>query len=177
MTSRPAPNRPLFRAAGVLADRIGTSVRQRSAESRLGRAMGAGEVIYLVAPAGHPNYGDELIARTWLRHLTRVRPNATIVLDCHSPGTATTLLRDAHPNMLVVDTLWQLTTYAAEAEQPVPWEWVTAAALDLGLHINIVQLPGLGGVIRMAPPLTISETELHDGVDKLEQAIAGAVAQ
>jgi hypothetical protein len=28
----------------------------------------------------------------------------------------------------------------------------------------------------MAPPLTISETELHDGVDKLEQAIAGAVA-
>lgn len=133
MTSRPAPNRPLFRAAGVLADRIGTSVRQRSAESRLGRAMGAGEVIYLVAPAGHPNYGDELIARTWLRHLTRVRPNATIVLDCHSPGTATTLLRDAHPNMLVVDTLWQLTTYAAEAEQPVPWEWVTAAALDSGL--------------------------------------------
>ncbi len=54
---------------------------------------------------------------------------------------------------------------------------VTAAALDLGLHINIVQLPGLGGVIRMAPPLTISEIELHDGVDKLEQAIAGAVAQ
>jgi 2,2-dialkylglycine decarboxylase (pyruvate) len=54
---------------------------------------------------------------------------------------------------------------------------VTAAALDLGLHINIVQLPGLGGVIRLAPPLTISEAELHDGVDKLEQAIASAVAQ
>lgn len=53
---------------------------------------------------------------------------------------------------------------------------VTAAALDLGLHINIVQLPGLGGVIRMAPPLTIAEDELHLGIDLLEQAIATALA-
>lgn len=133
VTRRPATDRPLFRTAGILADRIGTSVRHRTADSRLGRAMGTGEVIYLVAPAGHPNYGDELIARTWLRHLARVRPNATVVLDCHSPGTATTLLHDAHPNMLVVDTLWQLTTYAADAGQQDPWEWVSSAALDSGL--------------------------------------------
>ena len=52
---------------------------------------------------------------------------------------------------------------------------VTAAALELGLHINIVQLPGLGGVIRMAPPLTIAESDLHQGIDLLEQAIAEAL--
>jgi 2,2-dialkylglycine decarboxylase (pyruvate) len=53
---------------------------------------------------------------------------------------------------------------------------VTAAALELGLHINIVQLPGLGGVIRMAPPLTVSDDELHQGLDRLEAAIAGSVS-
>jgi 2,2-dialkylglycine decarboxylase (pyruvate) len=52
---------------------------------------------------------------------------------------------------------------------------VTSAALDRGLHINIVQLPGLGGVIRMAPPLTIAESELHEGVDRLEQALVDAL--
>ncbi len=52
---------------------------------------------------------------------------------------------------------------------------VTSAALELGLHINIVQLPGLGGVIRMAPPLTISEDDLHHGVDLLESALAVAM--
>ena len=52
---------------------------------------------------------------------------------------------------------------------------VTAAALELGLHINIVQLPGLGGVIRMAPPLTIAEPDLHRGIDLLEQAIIEAL--
>ncbi|MCG7631095.1 polysaccharide pyruvyl transferase family protein [Gordonia McavH-238-E] len=133
MTRRPATARPLFRTAGILADRIGTAVRHRTADSRLAREMGADEVIYLVAPAGHPNYGDELIARTWLRHLARVRPNATVVLDCHSPGTATTLLRDAHPDLLVVDTLWQMTTYAAEAESQSPWSWVASAVIDAGL--------------------------------------------
>lgn len=52
---------------------------------------------------------------------------------------------------------------------------VTAAALELGLHINIVQLPGLGGVIRMAPPLTVSEDELHSGIDMLEAALGQAL--
>jgi 2,2-dialkylglycine decarboxylase (pyruvate) len=48
---------------------------------------------------------------------------------------------------------------------------VTSACLDRGLHLNIVQLPGMGGIFRIAPPLTISETELHDGLDILEQSI------
>ena len=48
---------------------------------------------------------------------------------------------------------------------------VTEACLEGGLHMNIVQLPGMGGIFRIAPPLTIEETDLHDGVDILENAI------
>ncbi|GLY17425.1 aspartate aminotransferase family protein [Kineosporia rhizophila] len=48
---------------------------------------------------------------------------------------------------------------------------VTEACLEGGLHMNIVQLPGMGGIFRIAPPLTIDETDLHDGVDILENAL------
>ncbi|MEO9328830.1 polysaccharide pyruvyl transferase family protein [Gordonia aurantiaca] len=116
-----------------LAGRVNSSARRRVDDSYVGRSLGAGEVIYLVAPTGHPNYGDEIIARTWLRHLARIRPNATVVLDCHSPGSANALLRDAHPKMIVVDTLWQLTDYAKDAEPGDPWSWVARAAVDSGI--------------------------------------------
>lgn len=53
---------------------------------------------------------------------------------------------------------------------------VTAECLALGLHMNIVQLPGMGGVFRIAPPLTVSADELDLGVDILDQAIGKAVA-
>ncbi|MEV0998261.1 aspartate aminotransferase family protein [Nonomuraea sp. NPDC050202] len=48
---------------------------------------------------------------------------------------------------------------------------VTSACLERGLHMNIVQLPGMGGIFRIAPPLTISEDELHTGLDILEASI------
>lgn len=48
---------------------------------------------------------------------------------------------------------------------------VTVACLERGLHMNIVQLPGMGGIFRIAPPLTISEAELHAGLDILEDAL------
>lgn len=48
---------------------------------------------------------------------------------------------------------------------------VTAACLDRGLHMNIVQLPGMGGIFRIAPPLTITETELHAGLDILDETL------
>ncbi|GAC52456.1 polysaccharide pyruvyl transferase family protein [Gordonia amicalis] len=116
-----------------LASRMGASARRRAGESYVGRALGSGEVIYLIAPTGYPNYGDELIARTWLRHLTRIRPHATVILDCHNPGSATALMGDAHPNLLVVDTLWQLTNHAPGIEPDAPWAWVGRAVLDSGL--------------------------------------------
>ncbi|MFJ2028518.1 aspartate aminotransferase family protein [Streptosporangium sp. NPDC087985] len=48
---------------------------------------------------------------------------------------------------------------------------ITSACLERGLHMNIVQLPGMGGIFRIAPPLTISDDELHTGVDILEASL------
>lgn len=49
---------------------------------------------------------------------------------------------------------------------------VTAACLKRGLHMNIVQLPGMGGIFRIAPPLTITESELDEGLGILGDALA-----
>ncbi|MFE7566427.1 aspartate aminotransferase family protein [Streptomyces sp. NPDC057539] len=51
---------------------------------------------------------------------------------------------------------------------------VTRRCLELGLHTNIVQLPGMGGVLRIAPPLTATEDELSLGLTILDEAIGGA---
>lgn len=53
---------------------------------------------------------------------------------------------------------------------------VTAECFELGLHMNIVQLPGMGGVFRIAPPLTVSEEELDMGLEMLDQAMAKAMS-
>lgn len=52
---------------------------------------------------------------------------------------------------------------------------VTRRCLELGLHLNIVQLPGMGGIFRIAPPLTVSEEELARGLAILDEAIGDAV--
>ena len=48
---------------------------------------------------------------------------------------------------------------------------VTEACLRRGLHLNIVQLPGMGGIFRMAPPLTVDEADLELGLKILDEAI------
>jgi 2,2-dialkylglycine decarboxylase (pyruvate) len=48
---------------------------------------------------------------------------------------------------------------------------VTRRCLELGLHMNVVQLPGMGGVFRIAPPLTSTTAELDLGLEILDQAI------
>jgi 2,2-dialkylglycine decarboxylase (pyruvate) len=48
---------------------------------------------------------------------------------------------------------------------------VTERCLELGLHMNIVQLPGMGGTFRIAPPLTATQEELDLGLTILDQAI------
>ncbi|NGO43468.1 aspartate aminotransferase family protein [Streptomyces ureilyticus] len=53
---------------------------------------------------------------------------------------------------------------------------VTRRCLELGLHMNIIQFPGMGGVLRMAPPLTATEEELSLGLTILDQAIAETCA-
>ena len=48
---------------------------------------------------------------------------------------------------------------------------VTARCLELGLHMNVVQLREMGGAFRIAPPLTATEEEIDRGVALLDQAI------
>lgn len=48
---------------------------------------------------------------------------------------------------------------------------VTARCAELGLHMNIVQLPGMGGTFRIAPPLTATEAEIRRGVEILDAAL------
>ncbi|MFG1607452.1 aspartate aminotransferase family protein [Actinoplanes sp. NPDC049265] len=50
---------------------------------------------------------------------------------------------------------------------------VTRRCLELGLHMNVVQLPGMGGVFRIAPPLTATRDELSEGLAILDQALSG----
>ncbi|MFC8872893.1 aspartate aminotransferase family protein [Streptomyces sp. NPDC057148] len=51
---------------------------------------------------------------------------------------------------------------------------VTARCFELGLHMNIVQLPGMGGIFRIAPPLTAGDDEIARGVDILDEALTDA---
>jgi 2,2-dialkylglycine decarboxylase (pyruvate) len=48
---------------------------------------------------------------------------------------------------------------------------VTARCLDLGLNVNIVKFPGLGSVLRIAPPLTIAPEEIDLGLEILDRAL------
>jgi len=53
---------------------------------------------------------------------------------------------------------------------------ITRRCLELGLHMNIVQLPGIGGTFRIAPPLTSTNDEIALGLEILDQAIGEVVA-
>ena len=52
---------------------------------------------------------------------------------------------------------------------------ITRECMTLGLSMNIVQLPGMGGVFRIAPPLTVSDAEIDLGLALLKQAVANVV--
>src|SRR6185312_1082521 len=53
---------------------------------------------------------------------------------------------------------------------------VTRRCGELGLHMNIVQLPGMGGTFRIAPPLTASDAEIDHGLAVLDTALADVTA-
>ncbi|WP_323118716.1 aspartate aminotransferase family protein [Burkholderia alba] len=48
---------------------------------------------------------------------------------------------------------------------------ITDRCLRHGLHMNIVQLKGFSDVFRLAPPLTISDAEIDEALDKLDISI------
>jgi 2,2-dialkylglycine decarboxylase (pyruvate) len=49
---------------------------------------------------------------------------------------------------------------------------ITRRCLELGLSMNIVSLPGLAAVWRIAPPLTSTAAQIDEGLAILDQAIA-----
>lgn len=90
------------------------------------------KALYLIAEPGYPNFGDELIAREWLRYLARQCPDREVIVDCARPGPAAMILRGAHPHAEFTDTMRRLGT-----ENPFPYDGpigdiagFVAAALD-----------------------------------------------
>jgi len=98
---------------------------------------------YVVAPVGHPNYGDELIAASWLRELAVMAPDADVWVDTHSPGPAAVLLDGIHPRAKFTDTLWRL-CWEAPSEDP----WQAAAWVREAVH-NPGMMPRLHGGIEL----------------------------
>ncbi len=49
---------------------------------------------------------------------------------------------------------------------------VTTRCIELGLNVNIIRFPGLGSVLRIAPPLTITPDEIDLGLEILDKALA-----
>ncbi|WWC69759.1 uncharacterized protein I206_103702 [Kwoniella pini CBS 10737] len=54
---------------------------------------------------------------------------------------------------------------------------ISARAMETGLSCNVVQLKGMGGTFRIAPPLTILEEEILEGIDILDKAFAYVLDQ
>lgn len=75
--------------------------------------------LYLIGSTGYPNFGDEAIARVWLRWLALHHPDDEVWLDCGWPGSATVLLADAHPRLRCVDTLFSVLARTIDVEESV----------------------------------------------------------
>jgi 2,2-dialkylglycine decarboxylase (pyruvate) len=54
---------------------------------------------------------------------------------------------------------------------------VMEEAMLRGLSMNIVKLPGMGGVFRIAPPLTVSDEEIDQGIGIMSDALQAAIAK
>jgi len=63
----------------------------------------------------------------------------------------------------------------SKAPMPALGATISRRCMELGLSMNVVQLPGLGGVFRIAPPLTVSEEEIDLGLQLLGRAIGDSL--
>lgn len=54
---------------------------------------------------------------------------------------------------------------------------VSTRAMELGLSCNVVQLKGMGGTFRIAPPLTITPEEIAEGIAIMDKAFAEVLAE
>ncbi|MGN0102483.1 MAG: polysaccharide pyruvyl transferase family protein [Dietzia sp.] len=102
-TRRAAPASRLRRLARRRLDSV-----RAVADARWGPPREDDRPVYLVAPAGHPNHGDEQLLAGWLRFLRYRLPGTPVVVDCHTPGQAAVLHHAEHPDVVFTDTLWRL---------------------------------------------------------------------
>jgi len=60
-----------------------------------------------------------------------------------------------------------------ESKEPAPelGHRISDRCLELGLSMNIVRLPGMSGVFRIAPPLSVTKEEIDLAISILDQAI------
>ncbi|OAA59210.1 aminotransferase class-III [Niveomyces insectorum RCEF 264] len=65
---------------------------------------------------------------------------------------------------------------ATKAPGPALGQAVSDRAMARGLSCNIVNLPGMGGVFRIAPPVTVTPEEIEEGVRILDEAFEYALA-
>ena len=127
---------------------------------------------------------DPLAASVALTVLTVVERDGLVeraaVLGRHL-GTRLAALRDRHEQVGDVRGrgLLQGIELVADKVSKAPADdlgaRVTAECLQRGLHMNIVQLPGMGGIFRIAPPLTITDAELDAGLDILSDALTACL--
>ncbi|BEI87859.1 uncharacterized protein CcaverHIS019_0105770 [Cutaneotrichosporon cavernicola] len=54
---------------------------------------------------------------------------------------------------------------------------ISERCMQLGLSCNVVQLKGMGGTFRIAPPLTITPEEIAEGIAIMDQAFADVLAE
>lgn len=120
-------------------------------------------IVYLIGVAGNPNFGDEAIARQWLRFLAAAEPDAEVWFDTPHPGPAAALHRGAHPHLHFTDTIFRLCG-VPDTEDPravaafvrsalddpgnAPW-W--AAGIDLFRSADLVHVIGGGYVNSIWP--------------------------
>ncbi|MCF4120105.1 polysaccharide pyruvyl transferase family protein [Antribacter sp. KLBMP9083] len=126
-------------------------------------AGGVSRTIYLVTTAGHPNYGDEVIVRGWLRLLAEREPGAEVWVDCPNPGPAAALLHGEHPRVRFTDTLYRLCWEAPSDDPRDVGEFVTKtledpgaaprwiAGIDIARSADVVHVVG-GGYINSVWP-------------------------
>lgn len=60
---------------------------------------------------------------------------------------------------------------ASKAPAPELGAAISERCLQYGLSMNIVRIRGYGGVFRIAPPLTVTEAQLDEGLEILDRAI------
>lgn len=98
---------------GAIDDQLRAMRDEQARQSRLLESLsteaGRAKAFYLIGESGYPNYGDEFIAKQWLRYLAQVRPEVPVYLDCARPGPSATILRGIHPHASFTDTVARLT--------------------------------------------------------------------